>query len=90
MAVSIRLARFGAKKRPTYRIVVADSRTPRDGSFMEKIGTYDPNRNPALIHIEKEKAAKWINRGAQPTRTVRNLMKKAGFLTGMTQREETG
>jgi small subunit ribosomal protein S16 len=90
MAVSIRLARFGAKKRPTYRIVVTDSRTPRDGSFMEKIGTYDPNRNPALIHIEKEKAAKWISRGAQPTRTVRNLMKKAGFPTGMTQREETG
>jgi small subunit ribosomal protein S16 len=79
MAVTIRLARFGAKKRPAYRIVVTDSRAPRDGGFIERIGTYDPNQDPAAIHIEDAKAAKWISRGAQPTQTVERLMKKSGL-----------
>lgn len=81
MAVTIRLARFGVKKRPTYRIVVTDSRAPRDGRFIERIGTYDPNQDPAVIRFENDKAIEWMSRGARPTRTVRQLMKKSGLLT---------
>lgn len=87
MAVTIRLARFGVKKRPTYRIVVADSRRPRDGRFIERIGIYDPNQNPALVRIEPEKAKKWLTRGAQLSQTVRKLMKDSGVLKRI--KEET-
>lgn len=78
MAVKIRLKRIGMKKKPFYRVVVADERTPRDGRFIEEIGTYDPMTNPAQIKIDVEKAADWIKKGAQPTETVRILLKKAG------------
>jgi len=77
--VKIRLRRMGAKKNPFYRIVVADSRSPRDGRFIEEIGTYDPLQNPALIKVDLEKAQTWIKNGAQPTDTVRGLLKKAGL-----------
>lgn len=76
MALRIRLARHGAKKRPFYRIVVANSEAKRDGRFLEIIGTYDPNQNPALITIKPEVLAKWQTRGAKPTTTVANLLKK--------------
>ena len=75
--VKIRLKRMGAKKSPFYRVVVADSRYPRDGRFIEEIGTYDPNTDPATVKIDMEKANKWIANGAQPTETVRALLKKA-------------
>ena len=76
--VKIRLRRMGAKKAPFYRVVVADSRYPRDGRFIEEIGTYDPRQNPAAINIDVERAQAWIRTGAQPTDTVRDLLKKAG------------
>ncbi|MBQ1271280.1 MAG: 30S ribosomal protein S16 [Clostridia bacterium] len=78
--VKIRLRRMGAKKAPFYRIVVADSRFPRDGRFIEEIGTYNPLANPSEIKVDAEKAQKWIKDGAQPTDTVRALLKKAGVL----------
>ena len=77
MAVKIRLRRMGAKKNPYYRVVVADSRDPRDGKFIEEIGTYDPLTTPATIKIDMERAKYWIGCGAQPTDTVRGLLKKA-------------
>lgn len=77
MAVKIRLKRMGMKKKPFYRVVVADERTPRDGRFIEEIGTYDPMTNPAQIKIDVEKAEAWMKNGAQPTETVRILLKKA-------------
>jgi ribosomal protein S16 len=80
MAVKIRLRRMGAKKSPYYRIVVADSRFPRDGRFIEEIGTYDPNKNPAEVKVDGEKAKKWIGNGAQPTDTVKAILKKNGVL----------
>jgi len=80
MAVKIRLKRMGAKKSPFYRVVVADSRSPRDGRFIEEIGYYNPVANPAEVKIDEEKAAKWMLTGAQPTDTVRNLFSKAGIL----------
>ncbi len=80
MAVKIRLRRIGAKKNPFYRVVVADSRSPRDGRFIEEIGTYDPMKDPAEIKIDSEKAKKWIENGAQPTETVRTLLKKSGIV----------
>ena len=80
MAVKIRLKRMGAKKAPFYRVVVADSRSPRDGRFIEEIGYYNPVANPAEVKIDEEKAAKWMLTGAQPTDTVRNLFSKAGIL----------
>ena len=76
MAVKIRLRRMGAKKAPFYRVVVADSRFPRDGRFIEEIGYYDPTKEPAVVQIDAEKAKKWIATGAQPTDTVRVLLKK--------------
>lgn len=76
MAVKIRLRRMGAKKAPFYRVVVADSRFPRDGRFIEEIGYYDPTKEPAVVKIDEEKAKKWIATGAQPTDTVRVLLKK--------------
>ena len=80
MAVKIRLRRMGAKKNPFYRIVVADSRYPRDGRFIEEIGTYDPVKNPSVVKIDAEKAKAWISNGAQPTDTVKVLLKKEGIL----------
>lgn len=79
MAVKIRLRRMGAKKDPFYRIVVADSRYPRDGRFIEEIGTYDPKTEPATLKVDAEKAKKWISNGAQPTDTVKVLFKKDGI-----------
>ena len=79
MAVKIRLKRIGAKKAPFYRVVVADSRYPRDGRFIEEIGYYNPLTNPVEIKIDSEKANKWIANGAQPTETVKSLLKKAGI-----------
>ena len=78
--VKIRLRRMGAKKNPYYRIVVADSRSPRDGRCIEEIGSYDPLSNPATIQVDAEKAQNWIKNGAQPTDTVRALLKKANVL----------
>ncbi|HJB68310.1 MAG TPA: 30S ribosomal protein S16 [Candidatus Fournierella excrementigallinarum] len=80
MAVKIRLRRMGAKKAPFYRVVVADSRFPRDGRFIEEIGYYDPTKEPSVINIDAEKAKKWIANGAQPTDTVRALLKKSEIL----------
>ena len=79
MAVKIRLRRMGAKKAPFYRVVVADSRFPRDGRFIEEIGYYNPMTEPADIKIDGEKAKKWISNGAQPTDTVKALLKKSGI-----------
>ena len=78
--VKIRLRRMGAKKAPFYRIVVADSRYPRDGRFIEQLGTYDPLKEPAEIKVDAERAQAWIKNGAQPTDTVKNLLKKAGVI----------
>ena len=76
MAVKMRLTRMGAKKAPFYRVIVADSRSPRDGRFIDEIGYYNPLTNPAEVKIDGEKAKKWIANGAQPTETVRTLLKK--------------
>ena len=78
--VKIRLRRMGAKKAPFYRIVVADARSPRDGRCIEEIGTYNPMTEPAVISVDAEKAQNWIKNGAQPTDTVRGLLKNAGVL----------
>jgi len=78
MAVKIRLRRMGAKKKPFYRIIVADSRSPRDGRFIEEIGTYDPLKDPAEIKVDEEKVKSWISTGAQPTESVKALLKRAG------------
>lgn len=80
MAVKIRLKRMGAKKAPFYRIVVADSRYPRDGRFIEEIGYYDPTKEPSVLKVDDEKAKSWIANGAQPTDTVKSLLKKNGTL----------
>lgn len=79
MSVKIRLKRMGAKKKPFYRVVVADSRSPRDGKFIEEIGYYNPVSTPAEVNINSEKAEKWLSSGAQPTDTVKSLFKKAGI-----------
>ena len=79
MAVKIRLRRMGQKKAPYYRIIVADSRSPRDGRFIEEIGTYDPNTEPSAVKINEELAKKWLNNGAQPTEVVSRLFKNAGI-----------
>ncbi|MDR0881151.1 MAG: 30S ribosomal protein S16 [Candidatus Adiutrix sp.] len=76
MALKIRLARLGAKKKPFYRIVVADSQAKRDGRFLDVVGIYDPNPNPARVEIKKDLLEKWAGQGAKPTDTVRNLLKK--------------
>jgi small subunit ribosomal protein S16 len=76
--VKIRLARHGAKKKPFYRIVVADSRSPRDGRFIDQIGYYDPTKQPAVVAIKKEKLDRWLQNGAQPSETVAQLIKKVG------------
>ncbi|MCQ2436561.1 MAG: 30S ribosomal protein S16 [Clostridia bacterium] len=79
MAVKIRLTRIGKKKAPVYRVVVADSRYPRDGRFIEELGYYDPNTDPATLKVDTDKAAEWVKNGAQPTETVKSLLKKAGL-----------
>ena len=78
--VKIRLRRMGAKKAPFYRVVVADSRFPRDGRFIEEIGYYDPTKEPSVVKIDAEKAKQWLSNGAQPTDTVREILKKAAVL----------
>jgi len=80
MAVKIRLKRMGAKKAPFYRVVVADSRSPRDGRNIDEIGTYNPLKTPAEINIDEEAAQNWLNKGAIPTDTVKNLFSKAGIM----------
>ena len=80
MAVKIRLRRMGAKKTPFYRVIVADSRSPRNGKFIDEIGTYDPLTNPSTIKIDAEAAKKWIANGAQPTDTVKALLKKSNII----------
>ena len=80
MAVKIRLTRLGKKRAPFYRVVVADSRSPRDGRFIEEIGTYDPNQEPAEVKIDKEAAEKWLSNGAQPTEVVGRLFKNEGII----------
>ncbi len=80
MAVKIRLRRMGTKQTPFYRLVVADGRTARDGRFLETLGTYDPLKNPVAIKIDADKALQWLQRGAQPTDTVRTLLRKAGVM----------
>lgn len=79
MAVKIRLKRVGAKKAPFYRVVVADSRYPRNGRFIEELGYYNPLKNPVEINVDIEKAKAWVEKGAQPTETVKSLLKKAGL-----------
>ena len=81
MAVKIRLRRMGAKKTPFYRVVVADSRSPRDGRFIEEVGFYDPMKEPVEIKLDAEKIQKWIGNGAQPTDTVRALLVKSGVIS---------
>ena len=80
MSVKIRLKRMGSKKRPFYRIVVADSRSPRDGGLIETVGTYNPLVEPAEVKLEKEDIMQWLNNGAQPSDTVRNLLSQAGIM----------
>ena len=83
MAVKIRLRRMGQKKAPFYRIVVADSRSPRDGRCIEEIGTYDPTKDPSEYHVNEELAKKWLSNGAQPTDTVRSILSHEGVLKEM-------
>lgn len=78
MAVKIRLARGGAKKKPIYRVVVADERAPRDGRFIENLGQYDPRQEEFLLNFKEDRALEWLNKGAQPTDTVRRLLRHAG------------
>lgn len=85
MAVKIRLARGGTKKKPVYRVVVADIESPRDGKFIEVVGTYNPNVEPAAVEFNKDKVAKWIGEGAIATTTVKSLLKKAGIVTTVTK-----
>lgn len=80
MAVKIRLRRMGSKKAPFYRVVVADSRFPRDGRFIEEVGTYNPLTNPSEIKIDAEKVNTWLGKGAQPTESVRSLLKRSGII----------
>lgn len=80
MAVKLRLKRMGAKQKPFYRIVAADSRSPRDGRFIETVGTYNPVKDPAVVTIDEEKALSWLGKGAQPTDTVRDLFRKNGIM----------
>ena len=89
MAVKLRLKRMGAKKRPFYRIVAADSRSPRDGKFIEIVGTYNPIMEPAEIKINSEAALKWLNKGAIPTDTVRDLLSKQGIMKAYHESKST-
>lgn len=84
MSVKIRLARHGAKKKPFYRIVIADSESPRDGRFLENVGTYNPLVDPAKVSLKQERIEYWIDQGAIPTDTVKSLLKKQGFFATLT------
>jgi small subunit ribosomal protein S16 len=84
MSVKIRLARHGAKKKPFYRIVIADSESPRDGKFLENVGTYNPLVDPAQVSLKQDRIKYWIDQGAIPTDTVKNLLKKEGFFASFT------
>lgn len=88
MATKIRLKRMGAKKSPFYRIVVADSRSPRDGRFIEEIGYYNPTKDPAIVQIDDEKAVDWLQKGAQPSQTVRSIFNKAGVLDKLAEQKK--
>ncbi len=90
MAVKLRLKRMGAKKRPFYRIVAADARSPRDGRFLETVGTYNPITNPAETKIDEEKAMYWLNNGAIPTETVRNIFSKEGIMKKFAENKKAG
>jgi small subunit ribosomal protein S16 len=87
MAVSIRLMRFGGKKKPFYRIVIADRRAARDGGFIEQVGTYDPKKNPVEVRFKEEKTIQWLKKGAQPTQTVRQLLIQSGVTKKMVVKE---
>ena len=89
MAVKIRLKRIGAKKNPAYRVVVADSRSPRDGRFIEEIGHYNPTTVPAVVDIDADKALDWLKKGAQPSDTVRSLLRKAGVMSKLAADKES-
>ena len=84
MAVKLRLQRFGAHKNPQYRIVAADSRSPRDGKFLEIVGTYNARTNPATVTVEEDKVLAWLEKGAQPTDTVKSLLSKQGLIKKFT------
>ncbi|MGQ9509629.1 MAG: 30S ribosomal protein S16 [Thermodesulfobacteriota bacterium] len=86
MAVSMRLMRFGGKKKPFYRIVVSDRRSPRDGRFIEQVGTYNPNKDPVEVRFKEDKAIGWLRKGAQPTPTVRQLLIRTGIYKKLTER----
>jgi small subunit ribosomal protein S16 len=88
MAVKLRLQRHGTTKRPFYRLVVADSRSKRDGKYLEIIGTYDPTKNPSEVKIDEARALDWLNKGAQPTDTVKNILSKAGVIAKYRQSED--
>jgi small subunit ribosomal protein S16 len=81
MSVKIRLARYGAKKKPYYRIVVASIDAPRDGRFLEQVGTYDPLKKPAAVTLKQDRVQEWLDKGAMPTATVKSLLKKEGFFS---------
>lgn len=85
MAVKLRLKRMGAKQKPFYRIVAADSRSPRDGRFIETVGTYDPIKKPAVVTIDEEKVMKWLGNGAQPTDTVKSILRKEGIMAKLAE-----
>ena len=89
MAVKIRLTRMGAKKNPFYRIVVADSRSPRDGRFIEILGNYDSTKEPAVINVDEDKAIDWMSKGAQPTDTVRSLFSKKGSMAKFDEKKRS-
>lgn len=88
MAVKIRLARGGAKKKPFYQVVVADERFPRDGRFIEKLGQYDPRQEPVLFNVKEDRLLEWLNKGGQPTVTVKNLLQKNGLWAKFKQGEQ--
>ncbi len=90
MAVKLRLKRMGAKQKPFYRIIAADSRSPRDGRFIETIGIYNPIKKPALVEINEELALKWLNYGAIPTDTVRSILSKEGIMEKYTKAKKAG
>ena len=88
MAVKLRLKRMGAKKAPFYRVVAADSRSPRDGRFIEELGYYNPKTEPATVSLKEEAILAWLNNGAQPTDTVRTLLSKAGIMTKFAEQKQ--
>ena len=90
MAVKLRLKRMGSKQKPFYRIVAADARSPRDGRFIETVGTYNPVRKPAEVNVDEEKALKWLNNGAIPTDTVRSILSKEGIMAKYAESKKAG